>query len=404
MRRFASGVLSLLVAVAVLELLARASVTFVADANAEKRKQREEGWAVFSPVLGWERKPGFSGKIDAVDRTFDASGLLAGDTEKLNDSLHSKILFVGDSNVFGKDQPASASFVAFVDSLLPDAVALNYSAPGYSSYQGRIVFKEALTRFKPDVVVVSFGFNDRRYVLTHEERDSEEAFRKMYESSQAQRTLDLFNKSYIVRAVRSGLKTIGLLSEPTVIVSVDALIPRVGPEQYRENLSEMARQARAAGIPMIFLILRDNPISTQYLRKGIKHLSLAQSDSAIESLSIVLQEKSVFKTLASLYLKQAYANVGEKERADRLSSLTNPYQSIHGGYPIRLDVEYNAIMRDVGNRSGAIVIDGAAELEKVPSVYYDFCHFNQRGHAIIANLLTVTIRPILATRDKRFQH
>lgn len=394
MKRLLTGILSFLIALAVIELLARAVFVFVRDADIEKNKEGD--WFVYSPDLGWERKPGFDNTFGGVRRSFDQQGFLIGDEGKLSDGVQKKIIFIGDSNTFGNDSPVEKIFPSLVDSLLPAAVTINLAAPGYTSYQGKVLLRKILQRLQPDLIVVSFNYNDRRYVLTPQDADSKETFQHSFELARQQQWIATLEKSYTFRALRSGLRSFGIISNEKVLpVSVDSLFPRVTPENYRTNLSEMAATAQQNRIPVVFLLLSDNPIQTDYLRYGVQQLQRAQPDSAIETLSIATRERNLFMTLGHMYLAKAYRMKGREEYARLVSTMERPNRSLHGGEPIRLDSEYNRIMREVGEKFKIEVIDGAKELERRRSVYYDFCHFDTTGHRMIAELLVGRIGPLL---------
>lgn len=394
MKKFLTGMLSLLIALVIVEFFARAIFVFAHDADVEKKK--EEDWFVYSADLGWERKPGFNGTFAGVPRSFDQNGFLTGDEQKLSDGSKKKILFIGDSNTFGNDSPVETIFPSLVDSLLPDAVTLNLAAPGYTSYQGKILLMKVLQWLHPDVIVVAFNYNDRRYVLSPQDTDSKQTFRHIYELSRQQQWIAIFEKSYAFRALRSGLRSIGIVSEEKVLpVPVDSLVPRVSPENYETNLREMAAVAQQNQIPLLFLLLSDNPIQTQYLRYGVQQLERGQPDSAIESLSIATRERNLFTTLGRIYLAKAYRVTGREEDARRVSIIECPHRFLHGTDPIWLDTDYNRIMREVGKKFNVEVIDGAKELEQRRSVYYDFCHFDTTGHRIIAELLASRIDSLL---------
>ncbi len=394
MKKFLAGILSLLIALAVLELLTRAVFVFVHDVDAEKRK--EEDWFVYSPDLGWERKPGFNSTFAGVPRSFDQYGFLTGDEAKLRDGSEKKILFIGDSNTFGNDSPVEKIFPSLVDSLLPEAVTFNLGAPGYTSYQGEVLLKKIFPQVHPDLIVISFNFNDRRYVLNPNEIDSKETFHHTFELARWRVWIAACEKSYIFRALRSGLRRVEIISEEkTLPAVVDSLVPRVSPEHYRANLTEMAEVAHQNKVPALFLLLGDNPIQTEYLRCGVQQLERGQPDSAIETLSIAIREKNLFTTLGRIYLAKAYRMKVRQDDALRVSIIERPDRFLHGADPVRLDSEYNQIMREVGEKLNVEVIDGAKALEARKSVYYDFCHFDTTGHRMIAELLAGRIDSLL---------
>ncbi|MEO8166964.1 MAG: SGNH/GDSL hydrolase family protein, partial [bacterium] len=269
MKKLLAGLLSFFIAIAIVELLARAASVFVHDA--EVKEKTEDPWYVYSADIGWERKPGFDNTFGGVRRKFDEEGLFAGDQSKFSDSTKKKILFVGDSNTFGNDSPVDAIFPSLVDSLLPDAVSFNLGSPGYSSYQGKILLERMLPKLRPDVVVISFNFNDRRYVLHPADADSKETFQRNYDLARRQELIATLEKSYTFRAVRAAVRMFGVISEERILpVRVDSLVARVSPEQYRSNLTAMVIAAQRKEIPVLFLLLGDNPVQTEYLQKGVR--------------------------------------------------------------------------------------------------------------------------------------
>ena len=61
------------------------------------------------------------------------------------------------------------------------------------------------------------------------------------------------------------------------------------------------------------------------------------------------------------------------------------------GLPIRLDWDYNTIMRQVAGQYNVDLVDAASVLEKDPYVFIDFCHFDSAGHRKVAELLAADL-------------
>ncbi len=394
------GLGSFLLAVCVLEVASRAAATFFGDD--EESPHQEWEWFAASRELGWERKPNFSGLVTGVGRAFDGEGFLAGDSVKLSDTLHKKILFVGDSNTFGNDQPATHIFVSLVDSLMPEAVTINAGFMGYTSYQGLIVLRRMLARFRPDAVVVSFNYNDRRYVLDRNDRDSPEYFRRAFDAMQAAERERILARFYIYRAVRFVLRTVGFVKvpQPPLFARADTLTARVPPEAFHSNLSAIAREARRHGIPLLFLLLKDNPVQTQRLNSGLDLLARGNRPAAKEQLLIASREPTVFRMLAALHLAQILREEGDSLRANDVLTFRHPPYSLQGGYVLHRDSDYNEIVRKVASRFGAEVVDAAAALDARPWVYYDFCHFDTTGHRLVAEALVPALRNVLARAEQ----
>ena len=75
-----------------------------------------------------------------------------------------RILFLGDSNTFGIRVPLEKTFALQLETLLPGTRSLNLGVPGYSSLQGKQLLARHLAALDPEVVVIAFHYNDRRYV------------------------------------------------------------------------------------------------------------------------------------------------------------------------------------------------------------------------------------------------
>jgi GDSL-like Lipase/Acylhydrolase family len=175
------GLLVSIIALLLVEALARVVKTVDYDVARPASKE----WFVYSPALGWERKPGYRGVVGLADRDFDGAGYFAVDSKQITDTRKKRIIFIGESNTFGYGVPTQSSFVEVVEGLLTDVNTINLGVNGYTSYQGRVSLEKYLPLLKPDLVVASFNFNDRRYVLPPDTIDSAETFEKIYGSSLA---------------------------------------------------------------------------------------------------------------------------------------------------------------------------------------------------------------------------
>ncbi len=370
-----------------LEGLARIGHTIHAELDATV--PQEEAWAIHTPGLGWERRPNFKGPdLCGVPRTFDARGLLPFDAAQLKNknSEQRTALFIGDFNTYGYCLPADSTFVEVADRALPQYRMINLGVPGYSSYQGYKTLLKYGSALKPDVIFVSFNFNDRRYVLNDEDVDGDRRFKKLARS-QGNRFLE---QIYLFRLAKLISAKLGLLpneaSAKTRRVRLDRLRPRVDEQAYKANLIRMVRWAREHRSAVFFILLGDPPNQTALLQDGITNLREAKYGAAIKDFKFLSQRPHGIAQLGQLYLSKAYAKAGQSEQAEK-ALWAKPLVSIEGGHPIRLDTEYNHAMRDVAEQYGVPLIDAKSALEKTPRVYFDICHFDAEGHAIVGNLI-----------------
>ena len=337
-----------------------------------------------TPVMGWERRPSWRGMFGGAERTFDASGHLTIDSEKLVTRPGRRIVFVGDSNTFGFGVRTEESFAEVSERLLPGAHAINLAVSGYSSYQGRLVVERELALLKPDAVVLSFNFNDRAVL---DEPDGPERFQRAYGMLGAIPTLArAVAVPYMTRASTALLRRAGVLP-PVPRLDVETLRPRVDEARYRDNLVAMVTEARRAGGHVFLMVLGDNPIANHHLRQGVALLE-TDPELAIGHLEVALNSTSAHRDLARLYLTRAYRSIGRTDKVVRLLQVTRT----PGYRMIRLDTDYHAIMRTVGAAHDVEVVEGAAAIR--PEHYVDVCHFNAAGHAAVAAVLA----PRLASR------
>jgi lysophospholipase L1-like esterase len=364
-------------------------------------------WSIPSTRLGWELRPNFTGHVWDMGRhvrRFDAQGHLALDSEQIADKGRRKVVFIGDSNTFGWGNPSETTFVEVIDRLLPDVDAINLAVPGYSSYQGKLVLEQTLPTLRPSLVVVSFNFNDRRYVLGAP--DGPERFAKVDADRMAAPVLRRLERLYVFRAMRRIAHRIGVLPVPDDSkkkAAVDTLLPRVNEEDYRRNLTEMVGMARRAGVPIILLLLNDSPFESHHLREGLRVLDLDPS-AAVRHLTLASRiTPSLLADLARLHLAEAYRALGDTTGAASASIVPSLIHEPDGGGAIRLDTTYNDIMREVAAAHGVQLIDGGHAVDADPGDYLDMCHFDAEGHQRVAEVLAPAIRALLARADSERQ-
>ena len=188
-----------------------------------------------------------------------------------------------------------------------------------------------------------------------------------------------------------------MLKEPANEANLTLLKPRVDEASYRRNLAQIAQSARQAGIPVLFMLLRDDPMLSEHLRLGIASLGRHDYDMAIAHLNSVVRSRTMFSELARVYLTRAYEAKGDSAKAAETAVIKSIYRSFSGGTLIRPDTDYNAIMKQVAEEYGMPLLEGTAILEKQPSVFIDFCHFNAEGHRLLGTQLASRIAGILGS-------
>lgn len=391
-RRIAATVLAACVLLPLsLEALLRLRETF----KAVNATNDHGEWSLFSPEFGWERRPGFHAvtDLDGIPRAFDAQGYFSVDSKKLADSSKRKVIFIGDSNTFGFGVDPSKCFAEKTNEYLPGIDTVNLGVAGYTSFQGWKVLRKYGPLLNPAAVVVSFNPNDRREVYAGDSPDSDARFRKIYagERSVANKLNAALSQLRTYDLLRRGMRKIGLLRRPAPDFRVDLLRPRVNESQYRNNLESMAAWTESRGIPMVFIVFRDNPLLAGYLRQGIASLNAGRYREAELYLTRLIQRPNSFTHLARMYMSRVYRAEGRSADADRMLYATDRSESLHGGLPVRLDSTYNDVMRDVARKHHAVLIEAADTLDADPYVYIDDIHFNAVGHRRVAKLIAAAL-------------
>jgi len=379
-----AGLLASFALLAVLEIAARVLFTIRDDI-----RHHAPTWFVYSPDLGWTRRPGFHGVEGGFVRDFDRDGGFAVDSAQ-RDAPH-KIMLLGDSNTFGVGSPTADSAAEVLDQLLPEMASINLGVVGSTSYQGRVALHKYLPTLKPSVVVASYNFNDRRYVATRQEVDSAESFERTWEGTKGVRggLAFLLDVSYLTRAMRVGLEAAHVI-RPQTQIDLGSVMPRVDEDSYRHNLAAMAEETQQQHVPLVFLLLKDNPLQTELLNTGVAQLSAGDTHAAVTTLQLAVDVDNTFSDEARIYLAQALDSIGRGDDAAR-ARMTTYLRSLAGGRPVKLDREYNRIMREVGAQYGVPVVDAATVLDAHPSTYVDFCHFDAAGQRQVALLLAEQI-------------
>jgi len=397
------GLLIVICAFLFLECSARGILTFRQDIQPEKTT-----WYRYSEELGWERNPGFVGIMEGKEifverenlrREFDSQGFAAEDSAQVANSRVPKILAIGDSSTGGYGVPPDRSYAEQLDGMLPDMHVVNLGVMGYTSYHGVRVLEKYMPVLNPSLIIVSFNFNDRRYVLSPDAMDSEAKFRRNMDGHRFATLQTLQQKVYLYRLLGGLMLKAGMIHDgddagKRAVDDLRTLRVRVPPDKYRENLIQMAEIGKAHKIPVIFLVLNDNPLHTQHLNRGLELFEKAQYDLAAREFTIGVRTTNWYSDLAQKYLAKVYEKQNASDDVMKIVRIRQRESSIHGGYPLYRDVEYNDIMRSVAREYAVPLVDAGHIVE--PSMYLDHCHPDERGHKVIADLLYSAVKDVMA--------
>ncbi len=145
-----------------------------------------------------------------------------------------RILLLGDSCIF-KYFPEMLK--ARLEKLTDRKIEIvNLAVPGYSSYQGRMLAEKFGYAAEPDLVIISFGWND--HWLAYDARDSG----KKAKIEHARVITSMLHHSRLLQGILWSLDRFKAPLPET----------RVLPEEYRENLSAMRQVFKHSSAPVVF--------------------------------------------------------------------------------------------------------------------------------------------------------
>lgn len=172
-----------------------------------------------------------------------------------------RIITLGGSFTFGwpygKPEEADQVFSGLLEKRLNEGRAagarhfevINAGIGGYTSFQGLAYLKERLLRYKPDLLLVTFGANDScrndaiGVFLTDKEYYEKRAAQMKDPTRKA--LGDLLNQSRVLALLNKVVFAIKQqTAEPT---------PRVPPDDFYENMTEMVRLGRAWDFKVVLL-------------------------------------------------------------------------------------------------------------------------------------------------------
>lgn len=320
-------------------------------------------WVRFSPSLHFEIQPNFRGMLFDTPVSTNSYGL-RGPEFALDKADTFRIVCLGNSCAFGYGQPAKSAFPAQLEEILRDKFSakiqvINAGIPGYSSYQGLVYLREKALLFQPDLLIVSFGYNDRRAIPDISWSDSPQFFSRDY---RAHRRIEFFRKSYIYRFFQH------LAPKSIPIKGFDV---RVDTLRFADNLSQIARIASENDIPAIFLGIPDNP---RYLTAFYRAETLIEEGKIYRARETLEKVNGHFARMGRKRFNQRIEELGL-----RVEPLSDPGEemSFHGGLPVFTGEVYNSIMEQVALQNGMeyLELGDALGIER----YLDFIHLNTQG-------------------------
>lgn len=350
-------------------------------------------------------QPHYEGPIRSVRARINNIGLRGEDitTEKPLGTW--RVLCLGDSRTFGYVVNQGQSYPAQLQRLFQQAhpdyriEVINAGIPAYSAYQGLRFLELKGFALEPDAVTVAFGYNERRFVLSREQADSAEWFKRAARGIRWRRRLRfsyaLLAMAKLARRLR-GVDTwrSDVLKLPSQ--RLDRLHCRVDRGDFARYLRQIGRLCRDRGIAVAFIAMDDAPPIVETFRRGRRLRAQRRYEQAIKTFLDVGRDppnEQIARWYRALALyevgltRQAQGKTTEALAAFRQSAQAAAFWSTSGGAPIRHSTDYVAIVRAVAAELRAPCVDLAAQLARRPELFVDHCHYSAEGHEQIARAI-----------------
>lgn len=153
-----------------------------------------------------------------------------------------RVLFLGDSCTFGVGVDDAATLPAEVQRRLGNVQCTNAGVPGYSALQGRLLLDEIGKAVAPDLVVVTFGFND-------DQRWNDQSDAAHLQRLEASRS-GWLARSRLAELVRRALPA----REAPLPTPAAAARPRLTDAEFAGELRAIAAACRALGAEPVLVL------------------------------------------------------------------------------------------------------------------------------------------------------
>ncbi len=314
------------------------------------------------------------------------------------------VLCLGDSTVFGWRVEEAQAFPARLRALLnrPEISTtpwdvINAGAPGYTSFQVRLLAEKLVPRWKPEVIVVCVGNN--------EAWPAEQSDRQI----DADRTVTgilvhLLTKSRFLLWASEMVRS--QQPQPFIAPDMTTAVPRVTRGEYGGNLRQIVRIARAANAKLVFLTspvnLYRQPVRFDqypeweqwkpFYAEVETVMNAGNQRKAIEMVNSAHAQNP--DSYHALWIKGAVlSDLGDVDGGRELLE-----QAIeHHSFPENCPRSYRNVVAEIAREKKISFVDvndlfrRRANAPTPEDMYLDRCHPTPRGHGFIADALFETI-------------
>lgn len=194
-----------------------------------------------------------------IGRTYRTNSLGFNGPEVTPKKNRTRIITMGNSCTFGWGVAIENSYPRRLEDLLGSGFqVINAGVPGYTSLQGKRLYRSDLRQLRPDIVTVLFAFNDH-WAAAGEIPDKQQELPPQW-------LLDIQNTLGRLHTYRVLRKLILSSVEPSMdsLYNRQAPVYRVDPDDFRANLTELCRMIEADRARPVLLTSPIPDLATYY--------------------------------------------------------------------------------------------------------------------------------------------
>ena len=271
--------------------------------------RRPEGYPAhleFQAALGWQLSPGAINqgpilreweakwglpRADLSDDVISSLGFRDSELAVPKPRGQKRILSLGDSSVFGSGVVAAETYTQRIESALnppgttPEnrpVEVINAGVPAYSTYQSMVLLQQALPLSLDGLIV---------YNMNSDIMASPSAKDRILQSSIRQQLRAHARTVQSLSWLRYGLTV--LRAAPAPVDPVDTG-RRVSPDEYRDNLSQMARLSAREGLRLVLVIPPRRDDIRQSIFSDVTTFSDAQLEAQFAREHITAPNEAVY--------------------------------------------------------------------------------------------------------------
>ncbi|MCZ6593923.1 MAG: GDSL-type esterase/lipase family protein [Bacteroidetes bacterium] len=307
----------------------------------------------YDEVLGWKHLPGKTTSLKNTLVRINSKGLRDDEFPEKKPTGEYRILFLGDSQLFGDGVEAKDTFVSILESSLSSMQAINAGVIGYGTDQQLLYLQREGLNYEPDLVIVALNVYDFQ--------------------------------DNVSKKIRSGY------SKPVFKIQNDALQLTGIPVQRFDIIERLGKYMRNN--------YQTYYLSSEYFRGLFNNaeVNAQENQHNLSSELLAIFDQKNVQTVTQRILKEIAWQ--SRKVGVQTAVIFLPYQIYFNSsleYKRKID-EVSQNLQAYGMQNGFFFVDLHPELNNIPvsDVFLDEMHFNKKGNTIVANIIAEKLLSIV---------